>query len=335
MNQDSRLSKIKAFSLEYAIYLVLVGLILAIAIHDPNFLSASSLRNILLSSSTRIVIALGSAFVLVSGGVDLSVGRIVGLSAVLSASMLQSASYPRPFYPGMEQLPLLLPIFLAISAGILVGLFNGAIVAFLRVPPFIATLGSMVIVYGVNLLYFDMSPNNSQPIGGLREDLTFLGSGELFGMPIITLIALVCVVICWLIFNRTVLGKNLYAIGGNIEAARVSGINVRSSLIKIYAITGSLAALAGVLEAARSGGAKSNYGEMYELDAIAACVVGGVSTTGGIGTIPGVVAGVFIFAVINYGLTFVGMDPNLQYIVKGLIIVVAVALDTRKHLSKR
>jgi methyl-galactoside transport system permease protein len=123
----------------------------------------------------------------------------------------------------------------------------------------------------------------------------------------------------------------MYAIGGNREAAKVSGINVDATLIKIYAIAGALAGLAGLLEAARSGGAKSNYGEMYELDAIAACVVGGVSTTGGIGTAQGVLAGVLIFSVINYGLTFIGMNPNLQYIVKGLIIISAVAIDVRKH----
>ena len=326
--------KLYDWSIEYAIYLVLLGLILTISIQDPGFFSWSSLRNILLASSTRTIIALGTAFVLVSGGVDLSVGRVVGLAAVVSASFLQGLSYPRRFYPQLDALPLWLPIVIAVAAGIAVGLANGLIVARLRVPPFIATLGSMVIVYGLNLLYFDRPPNSSQPIGGLRDDFTFLGSGDILGVPIIILLAMICAVVCWIIFNKTVLGKNLYAIGGNKDAARVAGINVESTLIIIYAIAGALAAFAGVLEAARSGGAKSNYGEMYELDAIAACVVGGVSTTGGIGTIPGVVAGVLIFAVINYGLTFIGMDPNLQFIVKGLIIVVAVAIDTRKYLTK-
>jgi methyl-galactoside transport system permease protein len=323
------------WTIEYAIYLVLLALILTITVQDPSFLSLSSLRNILLSSSTRIIIALGTAFVLVSGGVDLSVGRVVGLAAVLSASFLQTMTYPRRFYPDLEALPLVLPIVIAVVAGIGVGLANGLIVARLRVPPFIATLGSMVVVFGLNLLYFDMPPNHSQPIGGLRADFTFLGSGDIGGIPIIVGIAVVCAAVCWLVMNKTVLGKNIYAIGGNKDAARVAGINVETTLVKVYAIAGALAAFAGVLEAARSGGAKSNYGEMYELDAIAACVVGGVSTTGGIGTIPGVVAGVLIFAVINYGLTFIGMDPNLQFIVKGLIIVVAVAIDTRKYLTKR
>lgn len=322
------------FAVQHAIYLVLLLLVVIIAIKEPSFLSWSSLRNILLSSSTRVIIALGAAFVLVSGGVDLSLGRVVGLAAVLSASMLQIPDYARRFYPDLPELPLIVPLALAIAAGTLIGTINGLIVAKLKVPAFIATLGSMVMVFGLNLIYFDMEPNNSQPIGGLRQDFVFLGSGTVFSIPVIVLIAAVATLVVWVIFNKTVLGKNMYAIGGNKEAARVSGINVDKTLITIYAITGALCALAGVLEAARSGGAKSNYGEMYELDAIAACVVGGVSTTGGIGTIMGVLAGVLIFAVINYGLTFIGMDPNLQYIVKGLIIVTAVAIDIRKYVSK-
>ena len=327
--------KLSQWVLDYAIYLVLLVLVVGISLTEPGFLSLVSLRNILLSSSTKAIVAMGVAFVLVSGGVDLSVGRVVGLAAVLSASMLQTADYARRFYPALPELPLFVPILIALVAGALVGLVNGTIVARLKVPPFIATLGSMVIVFGLNLLYFDMPPNSSQPIGGLRGDFTNLGSGSFLGVPIIVLIAVLVSVIVWTIFNKTVLGKNMYAIGGNKEAAKVSGINVEATLMTIYALASSLAALAGVLEAARSGGAKSNYGEMYELDAIAACVVGGVSTTGGIGTVQGVLAGVLIFAVINYGLTFIGMDPNLQYIVKGIIIIVAVAIDVRKYLVRR
>lgn len=323
--------KILNFGLQYAIYLVLVVLIAAISIREPSFLSFSSLHNVLLSSSTKLILALGSACVLISGGVDLSVGRVVGLAAVLSASMLQIPEYANRFYPDLVQLPLFIPIVAALIAGALVGATNGLSVAKLRVPPFIATLGTMVIVFGLNLIYFDQEPNNSQPIGGLRSDFTFLGSGHIAGIPVIVAIASVVAVAVWILFNKTVTGKNMYAIGGNKEAARVSGINVDGTIVKIYMIAGFLAGLAGVLESARSGGAKSNYGEMYELDAIAACVVGGVSTTGGIGTAQGVVAGVLIFSVINYGLTFVGMNPNLQYIVKGLIILSAVAIDVRKQ----
>lgn len=329
------IKKTRAFCGKYAIFIVLVILVLIIAGIDPRFLSATCLRDILLQSSTRIIIALGVSFILITGGVDLSSGRMVGLAAVISASMLQKMDYARRFYPDMLEVSLIIPILLAILGCLLFGLINGFIVSKLNVPPFIATLGTMVIILGANSIYFDMPPNDSQPIGGLRPDFTNLGSGSVLGIPILIIIAVVVAVICYLIYNKTPLGKNMYAIGGNKEAAEVSGINVAKTLIIIYALAASLYGLAGVLEAARTGGATNNYGTMYELDAIAACVVGGVSTSGGIGTVPGVIAGVLIFSVINYGLTFVNVNPYLQLIIKGLIIVAAVALDIRKYISKK
>lgn len=323
-----------------AIYIVLILLIVGIAVWDPNFLSVTTIRNILTQTSTRAIIALGAALILITGGTDLSSGRVVGLSAVLSTSMLQTETYANRFFPDLPQVWMLLPVLIAILAGMIVGLFNGIIVAKFHVPPFIATLGTMVAVYGINSLYFDMEPNQSQPIAGLREDFKhYLGTGYIgfngtYSIPYIVIIALAVAALVWIIFNKTRLGKNMYAIGGNIQAAKVSGINVSRNLIWIYAIAGALYGLAGVLEAGRTGGASNNYGNMYELDAIAACVVGGVSTSGGIGTVPGVMAGVLIFGVINYGLTFIGVNPNWQLIIKGLIIVAAVAFDMRKYAAK-
>jgi len=332
--------RIQNFISQNAIYIVLVLLIVAIAIYDPTFLGLGPLRDVLNQSSTRIIIALGVAFILITGGTDLSAGRIVGLTAVVSASMLQMTDYTRRFFPNLGEINVFLPIGLAILVGLIFGLINGVIVAKFKVPPFIATLGTMVAVYGVNSLYFDMDPNNSQPIGGLREDFTdIFGTGSVgfsgFSIPNIVLIAILVSLLVWVVFNKTKLGKNMYAIGGNQQAAKVSGINVGKNLIYIYSIAGALYGLAGVLEAARTGGATNNYGNMYELDAIAACVVGGVSTTGGIGTVPGVVTGVLIFTVINYGLTFIGVSPYWQLIIKGSIIVAAVAFDMRKYAAKR
>ncbi|SFJ17944.1 galactose/methyl galactoside ABC transporter permease MglC [Thermoflavimicrobium dichotomicum] len=331
--------KIQNFFVQNAIYIVLIALIVGIALYDSNFISIITLRDILLQSSTRIIIALGAAFVLITGGVDLSAGRVVGLTAVLSASMLQLDGYSRKFFPDLPSLPLWLPILLAILAGLIIGFINGFVVAKLSVPPFIATLGSMVAVYGLNSIYFDLPPNNSQPIGGLRSDFSELGTGAIgsgpYSIPYVVIIAIIIAVIVWVIFNKTRFGKNMYAIGGNVQAAKVSGINVALNLIIIYAIAGALYGLGGVLEAARTGGATNNYGNMYELDAIAACVVGGVSTSGGVGTVAGVVTGVLIFSVINYGLTFIGVNPYWQLIIKGLIIVVAVAFDIRKYLAKK
>jgi methyl-galactoside transport system permease protein len=249
--------------------------------------------------------------------------------------MLQTADYGRRFFPNMPQLPLWLPILIAILAGLLFGLINGVIISKLNVPPFIATLGTQVIVLGANSIYFNLPPNSSQPIGGLRKDFTNLGSGGIFSIHYILIIAIIVSIIMWIVFNKTRLGKNTFAIGGNREAARVSGINVERTLIAVYAIAGALYGLAGVLEAARTGGATNNYGTMYELDAIAACVVGGVSTSGGIGSVPGVLVGVLIFGVINYGLTFIGVNPYWQQIIKGMIIISAVAFDIRKYISKK
>lgn len=322
-----------------AIYSVLVMLVLVIAGIEPSFLSVTCLRDILVQSSTRVIIALGASFAILTAGADLSSGRMVGFAAVLSASMLQKPDYLRLFYPDLPQLPLAVPILIAIAAGLVFGLLNGFIIARFGVAPFIATLGTMVGIYGINSIYFNMPPNSSQPIGGLREDFTTLGTGAIgsgeYSIPYIVIIALVVALLMWVLMNKTAFGKNTYAIGGNVNAARVSGINVERTIITMYAIAGALYGLAGVLEAARTGGATNNYGNMYELDAIAACVVGGVSVTGGIGKVQGILGGVLIFGVINYGLTFINLDPYWQLIIKGAIIISAVAFDIRKTVAKK
>lgn len=331
--------KIKDYVSEHAIYFVLVVLLAGITAYEPDFLSVDSIRDIFVQSSPRVIIAFGAALILITAGCDLSAGKVVGLAAVISASLSQVPTYPKLFFPGMDPLPVFVPILLAVLAGALVGLVSGLIVAKLHIVPFIATLGTMVMTLGLCSLYFDMEPNNSQPIGGLRPDFTALGTGSLdlgfVTIPYIVIIAAVISVIMYVIFNKTVLGKNMFAIGGNPQAAIVSGINVSVTLIALYVIAGALYGMGGVLEAARTGGATNNYGNMYELDAIAASVVGGVSVTGGIGTVPGIIVGVFIFTIINYGLTFIGVGPYWQLIIKGVIIVLAVGFDIRKYVAKK
>jgi len=333
--KEGKQKQISQFLSRNAIYVVLVLLIIGITVINPGFLSFTSLRDILLQSSTRIIIALGALFVILTGGCDLSAGRIVGLAAVVSASLLQTMDYSNRFFPGLGQLPIIVPIVIALAAGVLSGLLNGWIISKFDVPPFITTLGTMLIIFGINSIYFDLPPNSSQPIGGLREDFTTLGSGSVFNIPYILIIALIAVVIVFVVLNKTRFGKNLYAIGGNREAANVSGINVKKCLLVVYMISGLLYALAGSLEAARTGSAANSYGNGYELDAYSACIVGGCSVSGGVGTVPGIVVGVIIFSVINYGLTFVGVNPYWQQIIKGSIIVVAVAVDIRKYLKNK
>ncbi|MDR2110930.1 MAG: galactose/methyl galactoside ABC transporter permease MglC [Spirochaetaceae bacterium] len=338
--RPGKMRAIRDFGIQYAIYFVLVALILIIAIKEPSFLSLLNFRNILSMSATRVIIALGMGAILITGGVDLSAGRQVGLAAVLSASLLQTADYSRRMYPDLPILPLFLPIIAAMAACGIFGFLNGLFIAKLRVPAFIATLGSMVAVYGATSLYFDRPPYGAQPIGGLDRRFITLGTGYIgadgvYSIPYIVLIAVMMILFVYVLYNKTTYGKNIYAIGGNAEAAKVSGVNVGQTLIVVYLIAGFLYGLGGALEAARTGGATNNYGNGYELDAIAACVVGGVSNLGGIGTVPGIVVGVLIFSVINYGLTFINMSPYWQQIVKGAIIIVAVALDIRKYLTKR
>lgn len=336
----ARRKAIKDFALQYAIYIVFFFLVVGITIKAPEFLSIQNLRNILSMSATRIIIALGVGGILITGGTDLSAGRMVGLAAVVSASLLQFMGYARRMYPQMGEWPMWIPIVIAIVACAVIGLLNGVVVAYLKVPPFIATLGSMVAVYGVTSIYFDRPPYGAQPIGGLRKDFTNLGSGFVgfdgtYSIPYIVIIALVIAFIVWVLHNKTRFGKNIYAIGGNAEAAKVSGVPVQKTLLMVYTLAGALYGLAGTLEAARTGGSTNNYGNGYELDAIAAAVVGGVSTSGGIGTVPGMLIGVLIFSIINYGLTFINMNPYWQQIIKGAIIIAAVAVDIRKYLSKR
>lgn len=330
----------KEFASKNAIMLVLLALVLVIGIINSSFFSLSNIRNILIISSVRVIIALGCGGILITGGTDLSAGRTVGLASVIAASLLQRPDYADRMYRTLPLLPVIVPIVLAVLAGLAVGLVNGVVVAKLKVPPFITTLGTMVIVYGVASIYVDRPPRGAQPIGGLRPDFTNIGTGYLgpngdLSIPYLILVAAAIIVCYWIMLNKTRLGKNIYAIGGNSRAATVSGVNVPKNLILVYAIAGCLYGLAGALLAARTGGATNNYGMSYELDAIAACVIGGVSTAGGIGKISGMITGVLIFEILNNGLVILGVNAYWQQVIKGVIIVAAVAVDIRKYLAKR
>ena len=323
---------IKKLLVDKALILVLLLMIMVIIALEPNFLQWRVLKDILTQSSIKLIVALGLLFALLIGGTDLTGGRQVGLAAVIVASMSQTSTYASRFFPDLPYLPIIVPILIAIVAVALIGALNGLMIAKLRMAPFIATFGMSTIVYGINCLYYAQEPNNAQPIGGIRSDLTLLSNYKIFNelSPLI-FIALVVTVAVWFVLNKTVFGKHIYAVGGNPEAAKVSGINVSAIIIAVFVIESCLVGLAGVLEVARTGGANSAYGYAYEFDAISACVVGGVSLSGGVGKVSGAVIGVIIFTIISYGLAFIGINPNWQLIVKGLIICAAVALDMRKN----
>jgi methyl-galactoside transport system permease protein len=317
-----------------AIYIVIFSIIIFIIANEPKFVSIAVFRNILTQSSVRLILAFGVAGIIILQGTDLSLGRSVGFAAVISASLLQRPEYAARFYPDMAQLPLFVPILISILVCAFFSAINGWVVAKFKIHPFLATMGMMITLYGVLSIYFASGAPGPQPIGGFDVRYTELVIGSTLGIPNLVIFAAVASVIVWILWNKTVFGKNMYAVGGNPEAAKVSGVNVMKTTIMVYVLAGALYGVGGYLEAARIGSANNGTGFGYELDAIAACVVGGISFSGGIGKVSGAIAGVLMFTIISYGMTFMGMDMNYQYILKGVIIVAAVALDTKKYLKK-
>ncbi len=337
-NQKPPIGKrILLFAQDKAIMLTLLVMVIIIGIINPRFISVRVLRDVALQNSTKLIMACGMTFILIVGGVDLSAGRVMGFAAVMTASLGQTAEYARKFYPNMGELPVIVPLLAAVIVGIIFGSLNGFIISRFKITAFIVTLGTQVIAWGANLLYFDIEPNSSQPIGGVLKSITNLGSGLIGSIqfPIVLVIAICVCLLTWFILSKTRFGRNTYAIGGNAEAAMVSGIRVQRTQLMVYGLAGAMFGLAGFLECARTGGATSAYGMSYEFDAISACVVGGVSNMGGVGTVPGMVLGVLVFGVINYGLTFIGVNPYWQQIIKGIIIIVAVGLDMSKNRKRK
>ena len=219
---------------------------------------------------------------------------------------------------------------LVIAICAIVGLCNGLVVSYLKVQPFIATLGMQQVVYGICLVY-----TGGTPIGSLNKNFTSLASNTIIGVPVLIWIALVVAACFWFLYNKTRHGKYMYAIGGNEAAAEVAGVNVYATKIRIYILASCMFGLAGCLLAAKSGGASVNTAMGYELDAIAASTIGGVSTTGGVGTVPGILVGVLVFELMKVALQFMNVNSSYTYIVQGLVIIVAVAIDIRKYLAKK
>ena len=317
-----------------AIYIVIFAIIIFIIIKEPAFLSLAVFKNILTQSSVRLILAFGVGGIIILQGTDLSLGRMVGFAAVVAGSLLQRPDYANRFFPDMGVLPLILPLIIVM---ILCGFFsgiNGWVVAKFKIHPFLATMGMMITLYGILSIYFASGAPGPQPIGGFDDRYTNLVIGSTLGIPNIVIFAIITSGLVWALWNKTTFGKNMYAVGGNPEAAKVSGVNVTVTTILVFVFGGVLYGLGGFLEAARIGSANNGTGFGYELDAIAACVVGGISFSGGIGKVSGAIIGVLMFTIISYGMTFIGLDMYYQYIIKGIIIVAAVALDTKKYLKK-
>lgn len=316
---------------EANIFLVLIGIALIFELLGWLFVNQSFLMNtqrltiMILQVSVIGIIAVGVTQVIITGGIDLSSGSVVGVTAMFSASFAQASTWPRALYPGLTDLPFIVPIAVGIAIGLLAGFINGQLIARTKIPPFIATLGMMVTARGISKWY-----TKGQPVSGLSEDFIFIGTGV---APVV--VFLVVAIIFHIALRYTRYGKFTYAIGANVQAARVSGINVEAHLVKVYAIAGMLAGLAGVVTAARAQTAQAGMGVMYELDAIAAAVIGGTSLAGGAGRITGTVIGTIILGVMTSGFTFLRVDAYYQEIIKGMIIVAAVVADVYRQKKRK
>ncbi|HLP66064.1 MAG TPA: ABC transporter permease [Rhizobium sp.] len=316
---------------EANIFLVLIGIALVFELLGWLFVGQSFLMNpqrltiMILQVSVIGIISVGVTQVIITGGIDLSSGSVVGMTAMFTASLAQASTWSRALYPSLTDLPFFIPIGAGILIGLLAGFVNGQLIARTKIPPFIATLGMMVTARGISKWY-----TKGQPVSGLTDQFNFIGSGV---WPVI--VFLVVALIFHIALRYTRYGKFTYAIGANVQAARVSGIDVEKHLVKVYAIAGMLAGLAGVVTAARAQTAQAGMGVMYELDAIAAAVIGGTSLSGGAGRITGTVIGTIILGVMTSGFTFLRVDAYYQEIIKGMIIVAAVVADVYRQKKRK
>jgi len=290
---------------------VLILLAIGFELMTGKFLSVNNISIVTQQASINIVLATGMTFVILTGGIDLSVGSILAASAMAAVSLSLVPGW------GMIGIPA------GLAVGLAFGLINGGLIAFLGLPPFIVTLGALTAVRGVARLMGD-----DTTVFNADLPFDFIGNGTLLGVPWLAIVALLTVVISWVILRRTVLGTWIYATGGNHEAARLAGIKVGLVLLFAYGMSGLLAGLGGVMSAARLYAANGlQLGQAYELDAIAAVILGGTSFVGGVGSIWGTLIGALIIAVLSNGLILTGVSDIWQFIIKGLVIIAAVALD--------
>ncbi len=330
--------KIIDFLFNNAMYIIIALVIVYVAIKRPAFLGTASIVNIISLTASKLPIALGVAGCIVLAGTDISAGRIVGLSAVVTASLLSTASKIWPNMSGPLPIPVVLLIVLGISG--FIGFVNGFAVSKFSLHPYIVTLSTQLIVYGIILVYMNMGTNNGQTLSGMIDSYKSLVAGPLFyigktAVPKYILYSLIFLVVMWIIWNKTVFGKNMFAIGSNRTAAEVSGVDVNKTIVMVFVMAGIMYGLAGFIDAARVGSATANTGLNYEADAISACVIGGVSFVGGTGKISGLVVGVVLLQLIFVALNFLAVNQNMLYIIKGLIILIACAIDMRKYLTKK
>lgn len=295
--------------------LALIVLIVFISILNPNFLTFNNILNLLRQVSINALIAFGMTFVIITGGIDLSVGSTLALASALTAGFLLTGMNP------------VLAVIIGLAIGVALGAVNGAVITKGKMAPFIATLATMTIYRGLTLVYTD-----GNPITGLDETFFFqvIGKGYFFGIPVPIIIMLITFALLYVLLHKTSFGRKIFAVGGNEEAAYISGINTNRVKIWVYGISGFLASLAGLILTSRLNSAQPTAGSAYEMDAIAAVVLGGTSMSGGRGSLFGTLIGALIIGVLNNGLNLIGVSSFYQQIVKGIVIIIAVLLDRRR-----
>jgi len=347
LSQRDKLVLWGEFLIRNAMYIIIVLVVIYVQIYSiqrgfaNTFLSFRSIIDILTRAASALFLALGVGGIIVLTGTDLSAGRIMGLIACVCASLLQMPveEYSVKMFPNMVAPPIIIVLLLSMAIGAGFGLFNGFCTARFKLHPFIVTLATQLIVYGLVLIYVQFGTNGGGPISGLTEEYKDVVKYTVdFGgnaVPLYVFYAIAAVIVMWFIWNKTTLGKNMYAVGANPEAANVSGISVMKTTILIFVMAGVLYGISGFIESARIGSNSPATGLNAELDAIAACVIGGVSFTGGVGKISGIVTGVILLQIISVALQWLGVSGDIQYIIKGGIILIAVAIDMRKYLAKK
>ena len=307
-------NNLQEFLKKTAILWVMIALIIVMSLISPTFLTSTNLINVVKQASITTIIGVGMTFVLVTGGIDLSVGSIMAFAGTLAASMAVAD----------KNLPIIVSILTGMAIGTLCGLINGIGVAYNGFPPFIMTLGMMTIARGIPLVY-----TNGTPIFGLSDSFNALANSRILGIPTLVYYMVVICIVGYIILSKTVLGRRIYGIGGNEEAARLSGIPVARLKMLVYVFSGFLSGIAGILICSRITSGNGTVAEGYEMNAISAAVIGGVSMTGGSGSVLGMVVGAMILTIIQNSFDIIGVNSFYQDIIKGIIILLAVFLDLR------
>ena len=294
----------------------LIILIVFVSVLNPAFLQVNNLLNLMRQLIINGFIALGMTFVILTGGIDLSVGSTLALTSAIFAGLLQGG------------MPTILAILISLGLGLVLGLLNGILITKGKLAPFIVTLATMTIFRGLTLVYMD-----GRPIAGPKDDFAFqfLGKGQFFGIPFQVILFIIAYLILWILLTKTSYGRKIYAVGGNEKASFISGIKIDKVKILVYVISALMAVLSGLVLTSRLNSAQPTAGSAYEMDAIAAVVLGGTSMTGGSGSLTGTLIGILILGVLNNGLNLLGVSSFYQQIVKGVVILIAVLIDRKRN----